>query len=170
MALLLVKNDGIVAFDGAGKFNEDKTDIPNALTAIDVTGAPDLVNLYLNANKISSIDLSKNTQLVKLNIANNNIAAIELSAQVALTTFTANDNQLSALDLSKNVALTTVTLSNNKLTTLDFTNNPLIKTFTVLIFVFVTTTSAMLPTSSFPERLTSYGQMVTPCHSPSCML
>ena len=124
--------DGIVAFDGAGKFNEDKTDIPNALTAIDVTGAPDLVNLYLNANKISSIDLSKNTQLVKLNIANNNIAAIELSAQVALTTFTANDNQLSALDLSKNVALTTVTLSNNKLTTLDFTNNPLIKTFTVL--------------------------------------
>ena len=124
--------DGIVAFDGAGKFNDDKTDIPNALTAIDVTGAPALVNLYLNANKISSIDLSKNSSLVKLNVANNNFTAIDLSAQALLTTFTANDNQLTALDLSNNVALTAVTLSNNKLATLDFTHNPLIKTFTVL--------------------------------------
>lgn len=124
--------NGIVAFDGAGKFNEDKTDIPNAITAIDVTGAPELVNLFLNANKISTIDLSKNTKIGKLNIANNQLTAINLSSMAALTSFTANDNQLAELNLNANVALTTIILSNNKLKTLDFTNNPLIKTFTVL--------------------------------------
>ena len=124
--------DGIVAFDGAGKFNEDKTDIPNAITAINVTGAPELVNLYLNANKISTIDLSKNTKIAKLNIANNQFTAINLSSLTALTSFTANDNQLEELNLNTNIALTAITLSNNKLKTLDFTNTPLIKTFTVL--------------------------------------
>ncbi|MBQ8712015.1 MAG: hypothetical protein IJ551_04225 [Prevotella sp.] len=127
-----IYGDGIIAFDAAGKFNEEKTDIPNALTAINVSNAPELVNLYLNANKLTAIDLSKNTKLVKLNIANNQIAAIDLTDQTDITTLTANDNQLTVLDLSKNAKLTTVVLSNNKIATLDFSNNPVIKTFTCL--------------------------------------
>lgn len=127
-----VYGEGIVAFDASGKFNEDKSDIPNALTAIDLTNAPDLVNLYLNVNKLNAIDVSKNTKLAKLNIANNAIAAISLTGLADLTNFTANDNQLEALDLATNTKLTAIVLSNNQIQTLDFSNNPLIKTFTCL--------------------------------------
>ena len=127
-----VYGDGIVAFDAAGKFNEDKTDIPNALTAIDVKNATELVHLYLNANKLTAIDLSNNAKLEKLNIANNSITAIDLTAQTELVNFTANDNLLAALDLSKSTKLTAVVLSNNKIETLDFSNNPIVKTFTCL--------------------------------------
>ena len=74
-----IYGEGISYLESNGKFNEDKTDIPNALTAIDVTNAPDLEELAINANKISSIDLSKNTKLSNLNIANNQFALIRIN-------------------------------------------------------------------------------------------
>lgn len=127
-----IYGDGITYLSANGKFNEDKTDIPNALTAIDVTNAPDLTELEINANKISSINITKNAKLAKLNFANNQVASIKLDQNTELTNLTANDNLLTAIDLSKNTKLTAVVFSNNKLTELDFTNNPLVKTFTCL--------------------------------------
>ena len=127
-----IYGDNINYLEANGKFNEDKSDIPNAMTAIDVTNAKELTELLLNVNKLNKIDISKNDKLQKLNIANNKFEAIDLSAQAELTTLTANDNLLTTIDLSKNTKLTTVVLTNNQLTTLDFTNNPLVKTFTVL--------------------------------------
>ena len=127
-----IYGEGISYLEANGKFNEDKTDIPNALTAIDVTNAPDLEELAINANKISSIDLSKNTKLSNLNIANNQFASIDLSAQSELTKLTANDNQLTEIDLVNCPKLTNIVLTNNKISTLDFTANPLVKTFTCL--------------------------------------
>ena len=108
------------------------SDIPAALTAIDVTKATDLQELYLNMNKITTIDVSKNTNLTKLNIANNQIESVDLTANTELTTFTANDNKLTALDVSKNTKLTTLMLTNNKIATLDFSNNPKLKSMTCL--------------------------------------
>ena len=127
-----IYGEGISYLEANGKFNEDKTDIPNALTAIDVTNAPDLEELAINANKISSIDLSKNTKLSNLNIANNQFASIDLAAQSELTKLTANDNQLTEIDLVNCPKLTNIVLTNNKISTLDFTANPLVKTFTCL--------------------------------------
>ena len=124
--------DGIIALDAAGKFNSDKTDIPNALTSLDVTNAPDLVNLYVNANKLTTLDLSKNPKLSKLDVANNQLTALDLAAQSELTKLTANDNQLTEIDLVNCPKLTNIVLTNNKISTLDFTANPLVKTFTCL--------------------------------------
>ena len=124
--------DGIIALDAAGKFNSDKTDIPNALTSLDVTNAPDLVNLYVNANKLTTLDLSKNPKLNKLDVANNQLTALDLAAQSELTKLTANDNQLTEIDLVNCPKLTNIVLTNNKISTLDFTANPLVKTFTCL--------------------------------------
>ena len=124
--------DGIIALDAAGKFNSDKTDIPNALTSLDVTNAPDLVNLYVNANKLTVLDLSKNSKLSKLDVANNQLTALDLSAQSELTKLTANDNQLTEIDLVNCPKLTNIVLTNNKISSLDLTANPLVKTLTVL--------------------------------------
>ncbi len=130
--IIKIYGEGIVYFGANGKFNADKTDIPNALTALDVTKATDLTEIAVNANKLTALDLSKNTSLAKLNIANNQFESINLNANTELVNLTANDNLLTELDLSKNAKLTTMVLSNNKLKTLDFTNNPLVKTITCL--------------------------------------
>ena len=130
--IIKIYGDGIIYLEANGKFNSDKTDIPNALTAIDVTKATDLTEIAINANKLTTIDLSKNTKLSSLNIANNQFESINLEANAELTKLTANDNLLTAIDLSNNTKLTSVVLSNNKITSLDFSNNKVIKTFTCL--------------------------------------
>ena len=125
-----IYGEGIVYLDASGKKVGD--DIPAALTAIDVTKATDLTELYLNMNKLTTIDVSQNTKLTKLNIANNQFTSIDLAANTELTNFTANDNQLTALNVSNNEKLTTIMLNNNKITTLDFSNNKVLKTFNCL--------------------------------------
>ena len=130
--VIKIYGEGIIYIEANGKFNDDKSDIPNALTAIDIRLAPELDEAALNANKIMNLDLSKSAKLKKLNIANNKFSTINLASVTALTNLTANDNELTALDLSKNTALTAIVLSNNKLTTLDLSNNTLLKTMTVM--------------------------------------
>ena len=122
--------NGVLSLEATGVKIGD--DIPAALTAINVTKAVDLTELFLNMNKLTTIDVSQNTKLIKLNIANNQIASIDLSTNTELTSFTANDNKLTALNLSNNTKLTTLMLTNNKVATLDFSNNPKLKTMTCL--------------------------------------
>lgn len=162
--IIKIYGEGIVYFGANGKFNDDKTDIPNALTALDVTKATDLTEIAVNANKLTALDLSKNTSLAKLNIANNQFESINLNANTELVNLTANDNLLTELDLSKNAKLTTVVLSNNKLKTLDFTNNPLVKTITCLnnelTSVTIGTNTAKGHTFQFGgNKLTSFSLM-----------
>ena len=127
-----IYGSGITYFEAPGKFNEDKTDKPNAITAIDLTNATDLAELYINTNKLTTIDLSKNTKLTTIELSNNELTAIDLTALTNLASLTATDNKLTAIDLSANAAITKVVLSNNQLQTLDLSNNPLAKTVTVM--------------------------------------
>ena len=128
--IIKIYASGLIYIEASGKKVGD--DIPAALTAIDVTKATDLTELYLNMNKLTTIDVSQNTKLTKLNIANNQFTSIDLAANTELTNFTANDNQLTALNVSNNEKLTTIMLNNNKITTLDFSNNKVLKTFNCL--------------------------------------
>lgn len=119
--------DGLIYLGANGKFNEDKSDIPNGITSIDLTKAVDLEELLLNVNKLDSIDLSQNTKLTSLNIANNMFSDIDLSANTALTSLTANNNNFETLDISKNTALTTLYINANKFKAVDFTANTVLK-------------------------------------------
>lgn len=121
--IVKIYGEGIVFLEANGKFNEDKTDIPNAITAIDVTKATDLVNLYVNTNKISSIDLSKNTKLAKLTISNNPLSALDVTANTELTRLEATNTLFTSIDLSNNTKLTYITFNDSKLESLDLTAN-----------------------------------------------
>ena len=119
--------DGLIYLGANGKFNEDKSDIPNGITSIDLTKAVDLEELLLNVNKLDNIDLSQNAKLTSLNIANNMFSDIDLSANTALTSLTANNNNFETLDISKNTALTTLYINANKFKAVDFTANTVLK-------------------------------------------
>ena len=121
--IVKIYGEGIVFLEANGKFNEDKTDIPNAITAIDVTKATDLVNLYVNTNKISSIDLSKNTKLAKFTISNNPLSALDVTANTELTRLEATNTLFTSIDLSNNTKLTYITFNDSKLESLDLTAN-----------------------------------------------
>lgn len=64
------------------------------LTAIDLTGAPNLASLYLQNNALTAIDLTKEKGLRDLNLSNNQLTAVTLSAT--------NNPDLETLDVSHN--------------------------------------------------------------------
>ena len=103
-----------------------------AITSVDVSNAPELKELELNANKLTTIDLSNNTALEKLNISNNQFATIDLAANTALVRLTATSNQLTSIDLSANTELNYVHLGTNQLETIDLSANLKLKNIYLL--------------------------------------
>ena len=97
------------------------------VTAIDVTKATELTELYVNTNKLSVLDLSKNTKLQKLYCHTNPLKSIDLSSNTALTYLNCNDIEAENLDISKCTVLETLYCNNNKLKTLDISKNVLLK-------------------------------------------
>ncbi len=127
-----IYGDSIIYIEAVGRFNEDKSDIPNALLSIDLSKATELTEAALNTNKFENINVANNTKLKNINVANNKLENIDVTALTELATLTINDNKITELDLSKNTKLTTLMLTNNKVQTLDLSNNKVLKTMTCL--------------------------------------
>lgn len=88
------------------------------LTALDLTGNPNLESLVCEWNSLTTLDVSKNTKLTNLMCSNNQLTALDLSKNTALSILYCSNNQLTALDLSQNTALGELDCVNNKLTVL----------------------------------------------------
>ena len=115
--IIKVYGEGIAYFDCSPAQNEAK------VTAIDVTGAKDLLELNVYSNALSTLDLSQNAALKKLGCYNNDIAELDLSANTALERLDAKNMALDGIDLSANTALTYLALSNNPITSIDLSAN-----------------------------------------------
>ena len=136
--LIKIYGENIVYFGCVSKVDEAQ------VTAIDLTKATDLTELYVNTNKLSILDISKNTKLQKLYCHTNPLKFIDLSQNVTLTylncneieaenldiskctaleTLYCNNNQLKALNISQNIKLKNLYCVNNQLESIDFSNN-----------------------------------------------
>lgn len=120
----------ITTKDGAGvtRFEKkcDTTEGPipltdsNPIKAIDVTGDPALVTLYLRYQQaIETLDLTNNTELRELYVDYNKLKELDLSQNTKLRSVNVSYNLLESLDLSNNPLISTLNCSYNNLTKLD---------------------------------------------------
>lgn len=117
-----VYGDNIIYFGCVSKIDGAQ------VSALDITNATALQQLYANGNKLTSIDLSKNTDLTTVDLQNNQLANIDVTNNVNLTKLTLSNNQLSSIDISKCQSLQTIYLSDNKFEgALDLSTNPGLK-------------------------------------------
>ncbi|MBO5656128.1 MAG: hypothetical protein J6R87_03640, partial [Rikenellaceae bacterium] len=91
------------------------------ITALDLSGNPELKVLNVNDTKVAALNLSANTKLEKLYASNTAISTLDLAANTALRVLNAGYSKIAAINLSKNTALEQVYLPGNKLTALDVT-------------------------------------------------
>ena len=94
----------------------------SGVTAIDVTGNPELGNLNCAKTQVAKLDVSKNSKLQQLYCFDTQIEALDLSENQKLMILECYDTNLSELDLSKNPALTRIFCQNTGIKTLDLTN------------------------------------------------
>ncbi len=92
------------------------------LTKIDVSNAPNLIELQLQNNELKSLDVSKNVKLETLYCDENQLTSLDVSKNVKLEMLLCGENQLTSLDVSKNVNLIHLGCSQNKLTSLLVSN------------------------------------------------
>lgn len=78
----------------------------NYLTALDISTAEALTELYCDENQISELDISQNTLLQKLTCAANNITSLNTSYNPELFYLLCGYNNIESLDLSQNQSLT----------------------------------------------------------------
>ena len=93
------------------------------LTEVNVTRAPELLDLDISSHGLSSIDLSKNTKLTRFTSDNNAFETINLTANTELLRISMLNNKLKNLDLSKNTKLIYIHFGTNGLTELDLKAN-----------------------------------------------
>lgn len=161
------KNEGVIKVYGENivYFGCTSTVGKAQVTAVDVTKAVDLIELYVNTNKLETLDVTKNTKLEKFYCHNNPLHTIDLSQNVALTYLNCNDIEAETLDLSKCMALQTLYCNNNKLMTLDISKNVELKSLyclnNQLVEIDFTTNTKLDYLSVNNNKLTSID--VTPC-------
>lgn len=115
--LIKIYGENIVYFSCAPNTGETK------VTAIDVTKAVDLTELYVNTNKLTNLDVTKNTKLQKLYCDGNPITSLDLTKNVVLTYLKANTMEINELDISKCPELDYLSCNANKLEILDISKN-----------------------------------------------
>lgn len=115
--LIKIYGENIVYFSCAPNAKEAK------VTALDVTKAVHLTELYANTNKLTSLDVSKNTKLQILYCGGNPITALDLTNNISLIYLNANDMGINKLDVSKCPELDYLSFNNNKLEALDISKN-----------------------------------------------
>lgn len=93
------------------------------LTALDVSKAILLKELYCYGNNLTTLDVSKNITLTKLNCDSNELTALDVSKNTALSYLECSSNHLTTLDVSNNNALFDLYCDSNQLTALDISNN-----------------------------------------------
>ena len=97
------------------------------LTAVDVSGCPELGVLFCANNQLTGIDTSRLSKLWKLNVYGNRLTSLDLNGNLALKELGCSYNSLSALDLSPCRDLEIVDCAFNGLTTLDLSANKALK-------------------------------------------
>ena len=108
----------------------------NLLTALDVTGLPNLRDLSFGnhspwydgdprdhvGNRIHSVDISRNPKLKALDCRANDIEALDVANNLELSRLICGYNVMKSLDLSENTLLTSIDCSNNNLVWLNIDN------------------------------------------------
>ncbi|MCL2098772.1 MAG: leucine-rich repeat domain-containing protein [Bacteroidales bacterium] len=94
-----------------------------AVSALNISGVPELKYLDCCDEDLKSLDLSKNTALEYLDCGSNQLTSLDLSKNTALEYLNCGDNQLTSLDLSKNTALEELYCNYCELTSLDLSKN-----------------------------------------------
>jgi hypothetical protein len=92
------------------------------LTALDVSGLPDLTILGFVQNDVTSIDLSNNPLLRELSCSDNQLTALNTANNTLLEFVSAFNNQITSLDFSNNPVLVHIDISDNQLTSLNIAN------------------------------------------------
>lgn len=116
-----IYGEGILSFSSISRVDGA------AITAANVTNAPDLVNLTLETNKITAIDLSNNTKLQTLRMSKNKLSSLNLTANTALIRLEVEENQIASIDLSANTELNTLKMSKNPMSSIDLSANTKLK-------------------------------------------
>ncbi len=95
------------------------------VTALDLSGATNLLSLYCQNNSLSTLSVTNCTKLLDLNCSNNGLTQLDATASKngKLQTLNAANNQLSSVDALKGSALNYVDVSNNEFTTLNLTSS-----------------------------------------------
>lgn len=97
----------------------------NAITSLNLTGNPNLVNLFFDNNPITTLDVSNKTSLVTLQgYPCYSLTSLNTTGATALQNLTLYGNQVPALALTTNTALRTLDTSyNTVMTTLNVSAN-----------------------------------------------
>ena len=103
----------------------------NQLTAIDLSGCPNVKVIDLGTNSIDHLDLANNGAITWLLVANNKLTDIDLSAQTKLVRLDCYNNQLSSLDLSTLEQLTVLAAESNQLQEIDVSHCPKLQVMSV---------------------------------------
>lgn len=115
---IVVKGDGITLFDCNMA----------AVTALNLSAAPNLIKLLVNNNSLSTLNLSSNTALYSLHAElNPALTSLDVSKNTELGLIYCNDNNMTSLDVSQNTKLTTLYFNNNKISSIDLSKNTALK-------------------------------------------
>lgn len=99
----------------------------NSLMEIDVTKLPELQQLDVRYNYIQSLDLTKNEKLEKLFCNDNYLTELNVFINTELMDLVCSNNQIKSLDLSANGNITNLSCDGNQLTKLNVSNMPRLK-------------------------------------------
>lgn len=145
------------------------------LTAVSLSGATDMLSLYLQNNALTTLDVSKLSKLRDLNVASNALTKLPVTATanplletlnvadnaITSTTFSlatealqyvnVAHNQYKTLTLTKNVNLKSLVADNNQVTTVTLTNQPNI--------TLVSLSGNAISSLRLPEQMTELQQL-----------
>lgn len=105
---------GIVSFSNLQVLNCNY----NQLTALELSGLPQLTQLFCSSNQLSSININSLTSLVVLDCSNNQLTALNVNGLTNLSTLICSTNALTSLDPSGLVNLIDLECSNNQIMSL----------------------------------------------------
>ncbi len=96
----------------------------NKITTADFSNLPKLEHIMLDNNKLQNINVSKNTQLISLSLSGNTeLKSIDISNNTKLMHLSITNCALETIDLSKNTELLSVDAMKNNLTSIDVSAN-----------------------------------------------
>ena len=93
-----------------------------ALSSLDLTNQPLLINLNISNSNITTLDLSANQNLESVFVQGNQLQSINFGNLLYVRTLYCEDNQITSLDLNNFQNLNVLSCSNNNLTELKLKN------------------------------------------------
>lgn len=106
-----------------GSALESITAYNNDLSAIDLSGCPNVYYINLEGNSLMEIDVTKLTELQQLDVRYNYIQSLDLTKNEKLEKLYCNDNYLTELNVFINTELMDLVCSNNQIKSLDLSAN-----------------------------------------------